>query len=203
MIVLYILLCVALIITLILSIRGSIHIVYKEELKIYFRVLFFKFKLFPEGKIKIDPKKYEKMLKKKEELPSTILTELKQETQKNGLLENIKAITRLISSFVKICAPYMRVKLAKVHIKVASTDAAKTAILYGAVSASVACLIDQIDEFTNLARLTKRSICIEPDFLADKTSAAIDISLSISVFGAIATVLKLMIKHNLTVNKQV
>ena len=203
MIVLYILLCLALIITLILSIRGSIHIVYKEELKIYFRVLFFKFKLFPEGKIKIDPKKYEKMLKKKEELPSTILTELKQETQKNGLLENIKAITRLISSFVKICAPYMRVKLAKVQIKVASTDAAKTAILYGAVSAAVACLIDQIDEFTNLARLTKRSIYIEPDFLADKTSAAIDISLSISVFGAIATVLKLMIKHNLTVNKQV
>ena len=90
----------------------------------------------------------------------------------------------------------MHVKVAKLHIKVASNDAAKTAILYGAVSGATACLIDNIDEFTKLNKLKRKSVIIEPDFLSDKTEAKINISLSISVFGAIATILKMLLKYS-------
>ena len=91
----------------------------------------------------------------------------------------------------------MRVKLAKIHINVATSDAAKTAILYGMVSTAVALLVDSIDEHTNLQKLKKKSIMIEPGFLSEKTTANINISLSISVYGAIATMLKMIVKYNL------
>ena len=193
---LYILLGLAMLICIVLSIRGSIHIVYENDLKVYFKILFFKFWLFPEGQIKFDPKKYEKMLKGEKESPTAIIKELGEETKKNSLVENIKLIAQLVSSLLHFCAPYMRVNLAKLHIKVASNDAAKTAILYGAVSGAAACLIDNIEEFTNLNKLKRKSVIIEPDFLSDKTEAKINISLSISVFGAIATILKMLLKYS-------
>lgn len=179
-----------------LSIRGSIHIVYENGLKIYLKVLFFKFWLFPEGRVKFDPKKYEKLLKGEQSSPQAIMDEIKEESKKNSLIENIKLISNLVSSLLHFCAPYMRVKLAKLHIRVGSNDAAKTAILYGAVSAAAACLIDNIDEFTRLHRLKRKSVIIEPDFLSDKTEAKINISLSISILGAIATALKMMLKYS-------
>lgn len=188
-------------IALILSIRGSINIVYENELRIYLKVLFFKFWLFPEGKFKIDPQKYEKILKGEKSNSATIISEIKEESKKNGLLENIKMISRLISSLLKTCAPYLKVKLARVHVNVSSTDAAKTAILYGAVSGAVAVLVDNIDEYTNLHNLKKKSIIVRPDFLSEKTSARIKVTLSISIYGAIATMLKLIIKHNMMLNK--
>ena len=91
---LYILLGIALLIVLILSIRGSVHIVYENDLKVYFKVLFFKFWLFPEGQIKFDPKKYEKILKGEKEDPSAIIKELGEKTKKNSLVENIKLIAQ-------------------------------------------------------------------------------------------------------------
>ncbi|MBO5716009.1 MAG: DUF2953 domain-containing protein [Clostridia bacterium] len=198
---LYILLGIALLIGLVLSIRGSINIVYEKELKIYLKVLFFKFWLFPERQVKFDPKKYQKMLKGEQSSPQAIIDEIKEDSKKNGLLQNIKMIANLVSSLLKTCAPHMRVKFAKLHIKVASSDAAKTAILYGAVSATAACLIDNIDEFTKLHKLKRKSVIIEPDFLSDRTEAKINISLSISVFGAIVTILKMMLTHSNILNK--
>ena len=195
-IVLYIFLGLALLIALILSIRAKLHIRYKDELTIYLKILFFKIPLFPESKIKLDPKRYEKMLKGEENPQASIITQIKEESTKNSLLENIKMIGSFISTLIKSCAPYMRVKLARVHIYVGSSDAAKTAILYGAISGALALLIDNIDEYTNLEKLKKKSIIVEPDFLAETTSANIHICLSISVYGAIATMLKTIIKTN-------
>ena len=197
----YIVLGLALLVALLLSIRASIHIEYKNELKIYLKVLFFKIWLFPEGKLKINPKKYEKLLKGDNPSPPAIISEISKESKKNGLVENVKMIARLMSSLLKACAPYMKVRLAKVHVFVGSSDAAKTAILYGVVSGAVAILVDNIDEFTNLHKLKKKSIIVEPDFLSDKTTADINVSLSISVYGLIASMLKVMIKHNIMINK--
>lgn len=170
-------------------------------MKIFLRILFFKFRLFPEGRIKFDPKKYEKILKGEKDSPTSIIKEISRDAKDSGLVENIKNIARLISSFVKFCTPYMHVKLAKIHIKVASDDAAKTAILYGVISGAVAILIDTVDENTKLHKLKRKSVIIEPDFLSNKTAAKINVSLSISVFGAISTILKMIIKYqNIKIN---
>ena len=195
-VVLYVILGLILLIALILSIRASIHIVYEDELSVYLKILFFKFRIFPEGKVKFNLKSYERRLKGEQRLQESLISQMAEESKKNGLIENIKMIADLISTLIKSCAPYMRVKLARVHISVGSSDAAKTAILYGAISGAVALLVDNIDEYTNLEKLKKKSIIVEPDFLSEKTSARIHISLSISVYGAIATILKTMIKTN-------
>ena len=81
-------------------------------------------------------------------------------------------------------------------------DAAKTAILYGAVSGSIALIVELIDSYTNLSRLKERSIIVESDFLSDKSEADISISLSISVYGAIKTLLKSGFKYFQLKNKK-
>ena len=89
----------------------------------------------------------------------------------------------------------MRVKLARIHITVATSDAAKTAILYGVVSGAAACLVDLLDEITNLSRIKKSSIIIEPDFVSEKSNISINITLSISVFGALRTLVKTLFRY--------
>ena len=198
---LYILLGLALLIALILSLRVNLHIVYQDELKVYCKILFFKIQLLPAKNVKFNPKKYEKMLKGEAKNSANILNELKEENKKLGIIDSIKKIADFVSSLLKAFAPHMHVKLAKVHVKIASNDAAKTAIIYGAVSGAVACLIDAIDDFTNLKKLKRKSVIIEPDFLSEKTQADIHAVLSISIYGAIATVFKLVMDYTINKNK--
>ena len=93
-------------------------------------------------------------------------------------------------------------KLAKIHVKVATPDAAQTAILYGAVSAIVANILELIDSYTNLKSLKKDTISIEPDFIANESDIGINISLSISVLGALVTLAKTFWKYTILKNKK-
>ena len=96
----------------------------------------------------------------------------------------------------------MRVKLKWLRIKIASDDAAQTAIMYGAVSGVVANILELIDSYTNLNALKEDAVSVEPDFTSEKCEASINISLSISVFGALVTLAKTLWKSILIKNKQ-
>ena len=184
--------------------RIRVHIIYENDLRIFLRILFWKTNIYPDGNIKLDPEKYDQMLselKKEAELSQTIINEFKHETKNYGLLEDLKLIVKLLAYVLKTFAPHLHVKVAKLHINVATADAAKTAILYGAVSGTVACLIDTIEDYTNLDRLKKSSVIVQPDFLSDSSSARIRISLSISVYGFLRTMFKLAMKYTIIKNK--
>lgn len=85
--------------------------------------------------------------------------------------------------------------MAKIHIRVATNDAAKTALLYGAISTAVACVLDVIESITNLDRLKKSSVLVEPDFLSSKTDVKLNIVLKISIFGIIKVFMKSFLKY--------
>ena len=109
--------------------------------------------------------------------------------QKLNSIKNILAI--LLDTFRK----HLHIKMAKIHIRVATNDAAKTALLYGAISTAVACLLDVIESITNLDRLKKSSVCVEPDFLSSKTDVKLNIVLKISIFGIIKVFMKSFLKY--------
>lgn len=92
-------------------------------------------------------------------------------------------------------AKHLHIRLAKINIKIASSDAAQTAILYGAVSGALACLLDVIDSVTNLDKIKRSSVSVCTDYLSEKCEADIDISLSISIFGALATLASTLIQY--------
>lgn len=185
----------AALIALVLATRATINIVYEEQLKIYLKVLFFKFRLYPEKKRKFSSKSYEKKLKKRANFKDIRLVDSDKATEKLGVIDNLKMISDVLRVLFKSFSKYLHVKLAKIHIRIATPDAAQTAILYGAASASLACIVELLDSYTKLHKIKERSILIEPDFLSEKTVAKINISLSISVFGAIATIIKSIIRY--------
>ncbi|MGM9632118.1 MAG: DUF2953 domain-containing protein [Eubacteriales bacterium] len=183
-------------ICLALLLKVSVNFVYEDSLLVYLKILFIKIRLFPARKKKFNAKKYEKKKKKKADRPTHIVKEKKPQTNtKPSLTENINLITDIISVFLKTFSKHLHIKLAKIHIKVASPDAAQTAILYGAVSGSVAVLVDVLNGITNLDSLRSSSISVEPDFISEKPEAKINISLSFRVYGALAVIIKLLIRY--------
>lgn len=181
-----ILLGIVVLISLVLALRVNLNIVYEDELKVFLRILFVKIRLYPARKKKY---KHKDKKKSKKDKP-TYVTRKSSDPKPKNLIDNIKLITDVISEFFKAFSDHLHVKLAKIYIKVATPDAAQTAILYGLVGSAVECLVAVIDSITNLQKIKDHAIIVEPDFLSDKPRAQINITLSSSGFGAIRTLIK-------------
>ena len=191
------LLGIVVLISLILTLRVNLNIVYEDELTVFLRILFIKIRLYPARKRKY---KHKDKKKTKKEKP-TYITRTSSEPKPKNLVDNVKLITEVISEFFKAFSDQLHVKLAKIYIKVATPDAAQTAILYGLVGSAVECLVAVIDSITNLQRVKDHAIVVEPDFLSDNSQAQINITLSLSVFGAIKTLVKTLWKYFKLKNK--
>ncbi len=185
----------AALISLVLVTRATINIVYEDQLKIYLKVLFLKFRLYPEKKRKFRAKSYDKKLKKIANHKDVRLIDSSKVQDKSNIVDNIKTIYEILKVIFKSFSQYLHVTLAKIYIKIATPDAAQTAILYGAASASLACIVELLDSYTKLHKIKERSVYIEPDFLSEKSDIRINISLSLSVYGAIAMIIKSVIKY--------
>lgn len=159
----------------------------------YLRILFFKIQILPDK----DKKFYiSKFKKKQKNAPITIIKDIKDaETDSPSLLDKLNTIREIISIFFNAFRTHLHVKLSKIHVSVATNDAAKTAVLYGAISGAVACIVDLIDEITNLKPLKDSSISVEPGFLSSKTEIDLNITLYITVFGAIKSLMKSLIQY--------
>lgn len=158
----------------------KINIVLDEKFAVYAKVLFIKIKLFPKDK-KI---KKQKKVKEKEEKKKTHAVKADDnENIKLKIVDYIKIACDVVKLFFKKFAKLLHVKLAKVYIRVATGDAAQTAILYGVISQALSYLIEALDTVTNLDGLKKAYINVEPDYLSEKFDAKINITLSVRVFG--------------------
>ena len=182
---------IIIIIALILSIRVTLNIVYRDSVTIFLKILFIKIQLLPAKEKKYNPQKLNKQQKKKKEKQEPVLKDKNvTEKPKASITENIKLVSQVLAVFFKKFSKHLHIKLAKIHIKVATGDAAQTAILYGAVSGAAACLIELLDSITNLSSLKRSSISIVPDYLSEKSDVDVNISLSISTFGVLSTLFK-------------
>lgn len=131
-----------------------------------------------------------------------VTTENENANSKSGsILQKLNFIREIISIFSDNFRKHLHVKLAKIHVKVATPDAAQTAILYGAVSTAVACIIDLIDDIANLKPIKNSAISVEPDFLSEKSNIKLNIVLYVSILGAIKVLMKSFIKYYSSKNK--
>ena len=89
------------------------------------------------------------------------------------------------------------------NVTVASDDAAKTAILYGVVSQSIAYTLEILDRVTNLSYADNSEVNVDVDFLETKPRADIRIAFSLRVwhlldvaFRALGRFVKLKMKKS-------
>lgn len=191
----------------ILLIKASITIEYSEKVTLSVKVLFLKIGILPKKPKKrikykkFTDKKYRKLLEKKK-LRETKKQKKKQKKSakkagskqmkkaeklsekhnKRSLLENIELIRLLIAVVTGRFTKHLRIKLTKIKLVIASDDAAKTAVLYGAASGGVACILEMLDNITNVKYTSDAEVSVDADFLAVKPTADVKIEISLRVW---------------------
>ena len=86
---------------------------------------------------------------------------------------------------------HLRLHAAKLHINVATGDAARTAVLYGAVCQSLAYLLALLDRITRL-RAVEPDVAVNADFLGERSTADVRLELSVRLGGALLILLGVM-----------
>ena len=204
---LIVLLAVLAAVALLLALRVRLIITYRTELCIRLRVLFLRFTLYPRKK-KIKPKKYsprkqaraEKWAAEKAARRAAKRAAKKKKQQKKKgaaslappkkktLPERIRLIRALCAALIRRTHKHLRLHMARLHVRIGTDDAAKTAVLYGAVSQAISHLLFALDKITRL-RAVEPQVAVIADFGNEKTTADIKLVISIRVWGVLATAL--------------
>ncbi len=191
---------------------------YKDEISLYVRVLFFKFRILPakekRGKRRMSEKKAAKIrnsLRKKQQKKALAKAEKeksKAEKKKKNISETIsdvKLITDILLAVLKKFFGHLQIKMSRIRMIVATEDAATTAIAYGAITQSLNILLPALESVKNFKRLKKTEIDVRADFLSDSPTFDVKISFSLRVWHifdvAIAALVK-FIKNKLSNQSQ-
>ena len=184
-----------------LALRIRIVLTVKDSVCLQLRILFLRFTLYPRRK-RIRLREYsprriarkERRAKRKAAKKAAKLLKKKKghavaAPKKNRTLpEKLRLARALLRMLIHRTKKHLRLHAARLRIRVATGDAATTAILYGAVSQSAAYLLGALSEVTRL-RADPDDVCVVADFTAERSTADVRIVLSIRIFGALATVL--------------
>lgn len=89
---------------------------------------------------------------------------------------------------------HLHFHIARIKVRVGSDDAAKTAILYGAIYASLRPVLTLIDRISNLHRVDKAEIDIQPDYLSEELKLDMKLGFSMSLGGLLGVLIKAAFK---------
>ena len=222
---------IVLLIAGIMLIRATVYIDYRDEVKLTVAVAGIKIKILPKKEPKpininnYSPKKFQKMLKKKEKQErKKLLKQQKKDEKKKAkklakqqakdqakndlaaahgkkkasLLENIALIKDIIAIFFSRFGKRFRIKVVRLNLTVASEDAATTAIMYGAATMGVHAILEILDKVTNVDYKKNSEVNIYIDYLSDKPTADVSLSFGLRVwhlFDILFSVARRFISH--------
>ncbi len=205
---------VLLFLLIICLIPAGLRIKYNGEFYLYGDYGLIKIKLIPKKKkIKISDYSEKKMKKREEKQKKKLAKSEKKSAAKghkfnkpaeksdNVLTASLKdpdrrfdmisqlydILTVVISEFAAI----LKIKLFKLHVVVGSPEPSKTAILYGGACAAAGNLVNLIGQYTDIEKSNKNSVYVVPDFIAEKTTASADVSVTLSIGGIIVFLFKI------------
>ena len=201
---LIVILSIALLIALLLSTKVLLQIRYDDSLTVYLRVLFVKIRLYPSEKEK---KKYPHSMSKRkaQRIKDSLKKKQKKEPKKKkkrkskekekepkeapDLISILSIITSFVKSFLRLFAGSVRIRSSRLHIVVASEDAADTAIAYGALTQAVNLLFPMLDGIKTFKHLPRgKELSVRADFLSDTPKIDADVELYIRVGSALKAV---------------
>lgn len=201
-----------------LSLKATVTIAYSDEVALSVKVLFLKIRILPKKEKKehvrsISERKARKIrekiakkqakkaaaAKEKRERKAQHKLEKKDKPPKtlSEILDVIDLIRKLAATVIRIFFKHLRIKVARLKIKVATGDAANTAIAYGAITQSVNLLLPILEQVKNFDLPKESDFDIQADFLGESIEADVELSFSLRVwhvfdvaFGALRTFLK-------------
>lgn len=136
--------------------------------------------------LKRQQKAHKKKLKNKKKKIVKKINQYKGGQPDPNLVENLQMILALVKKLYSVTRGNIKIKVRRMHLRIASADAAKTAVTYGVVVQSAAYLLEWIEtHFTHIKR-RPGAMTIEPNFLSETTTSDIDISFSIKLRKAVS-----------------
>jgi len=202
---LLVVLTILLVLVLLLLLRVRIVVTVREGVTLTARVLCLSFRLFPRKRKRVRWSKRATARaarkKRRKEQRAAKKAAKKARKRRDGhavgkpaakptLRENLRLVRVLLAVLIHRTGKHLSLHTARLHIRVGAEDAAKTAVLYGIVSQSVAYLLALTERVTRL-RSGKDEVSVTADFLAEKTTADVKLVFSMRVYGALATGLTL------------
>lgn len=201
-----------------LSLRATVIVRYREEPSICLRVLFFKIPLLPakkkKGSFSMGRRKAEKIkqkLKAKKKKKAENAREKKKakaekkEAPKKSMseiLDFLRLITALISVAVKKFCKHIRIHVKRFRMTVATSDAATTAVAYGAVTGLFSVLLPAMESVKQVSFPKNGKLDIQTDFLGDTPTFDLELSVSLRVwhvfdiaFGLLGTWIRKKVKE--------
>ncbi len=197
---------------LIMFLRIGIHVRSDGELALKIGVGIFKISLYPkkEKKIKLSDYKIEKFRKKQEKLEgkksqkkqkktlrkkkSTAAEDKSSQTdvikEKSDAMGLANTVLELVKVFLDRFGHHLHIKVERLVIIIGSSDAASTAILYGAVCGAVQCIVELFENCFHTKYSKNAEVRVTPDFTMEKTSADVGITFSLRVWQIFDTLIR-------------
>lgn len=201
---------ILLLFVLLLALPVHLTVVCREAVTLRVRVLFISLTLFPRKKKPVNPRKLTKKALSKKDRKAQKKAERRErraarKAQKKAraakanesaalplppptLRQKLALVRALAAAVIRKTNKHLRLKAARIKIRVATGDAATTAILYGAVGASLSYLLAALSRVVRL-KAAPRDIGVVADYLSEKSSTDIKLVFTLRVFGALALAL--------------
>ena len=198
----FIILGITLLIGLILVLRVRLVINFDDDLCVYLRFLFFKYRIYPEKPKKANSKR--KKSKKSKNTKAEASTKSEEPKKEDTVVSKLWAIRKVLLTTIEKFLGKVHFKFVKLNAVVGCENAAATALLYGAVSQGVAYLIEVLDNISNVDISKRSEISVKSDFVSQKSSLDGKIVLYISVVHllyVLAEFLKKMLKSKMKIGE--
>ena len=131
--------------------------------------------------------------------------QIAKKSSTEDILDTVKLALAIAKTALSSFFGHLRVDVARFKIKVATGDAASTAIAYGAVSQATSYLLALLKNNKRVKGLGSAKMDVACDFLAEESSADIKISFSLRVWHILhlaLTSLITLIKHKISAEKE-
>ena len=201
-----IILSIIALLTLLLFLKIGLAISYSDNLTLTAKVLFVKIRLYPKKK-----KKHHKRsmsAKKAQRIKDKLNKKKRKKAKKKGdastsgtakpkrspsdIIETISTVAVIVRTLIEKFTKYLRIKIARIHIKIATGDASQTAIAYGALTQSINVLFPLLEDVKNFSMPKNRDIDIYPDFLSEDSEIELNLIFSLRVWQIFATALSML-----------
>jgi len=203
-----------------------IHIIigYADEITLHVRFLFLRLRILPTKKKekpmrgmseKKAQKIRQKLRKKAQKKEQAQLQKKQKKEQKKQLPKDKKSIAeildlvhmvlKLVRAVIGRFMRHLRIKLVRLHVVVATGDAASTAIGYGAVTQAVNVLFPLLEKVRPLEKLQNVDVLVTSDFTKDAPELDVNIEFSLAlwhIFSVAFAALGAFIRHMLSPDHQ-
>lgn len=187
------------IIMLILFVKVRLCLIYEDDVDVRVKILFFNIPLYPQKQKKPKPsdyslkkleKKQAKLNQKSKKRPAKQPAPKPEKDKATKIKDGIALIRIILDNVMAPFGRYLKIEIVKIYVKISSDDAAKTALIYGVVSQSIAYIIELLSNVTNVDVKKKNSIQLVPDFVGQTPEAKINITLGLRGWHAFALAVK-------------